>query len=305
MTAPHLDDEQLSLLLDGLEPEGRGHVHDEGCADCLARLEQLQAARDAVAAATVAPLTDDVLDRLVSTALAAPPDVAEVVPLTRRRRLAAPPPAWLLGAAAAIAVLAGVAGLVQSSRSDDGGSMASTVRNLETADAESSSPAAGGVAADAAVQAPMAAGDAFADPEVVSADLADQDDPDQLALALDGLTKTLSGTPTASAYSARAAAGGSAGAAEEGDETSAAASPPAPTTTAAADRAQCRGTADAIGGGRFSALLSTATLRWKGQPAEVLVYRLAEPSAPDEGGVTRQALVLSRPGCSLLADPRF
>jgi hypothetical protein len=81
--------------------------------------------------------------------------------------------------------------------------------------------------------------------------------------------------------------------------------PPAGAATAGGagppDRARCRADAERIGAGRFGVLLSTATLRWAGQPAEVLVFSLTEPA----GGFTRQALVLARPGCGLLADPRW
>jgi hypothetical protein len=47
VTDPHLDDEQLSLLLDGLEIDGRAHMEDEACTRCRDRLAALQGARDA------------------------------------------------------------------------------------------------------------------------------------------------------------------------------------------------------------------------------------------------------------------
>lgn len=296
MTEPHLDDEQLSLLLDGAAEDARAHV-DDGCAACGARLAALRSARDAVAAAVVPPLAGDVLDRLVAGALAAPP-VADVVPLSggRRRRLTTPPPAWLLGAAAGIAALVGVAGLVRAidvtSGGDDARSMAATVKNERTDSAargdELTSPAPAG--GSGAVAADTAAGAATVDPELVTADLADQSDPAELALALGGSAgTTLAARQTASTY----AASPSAAAAEERD-----AAPPGP--TAPPDRAQCRSVAEAGGGGRLAELLSTSTLRWKGQPAEVLVFRLVKPSA--EGSLARTAVVLSRPGCTRLAE---
>ena len=307
MTTPHLDDEQLSLLLDGIDPSGRAHVEDDACEVCGPRLDALRRARDAVASATVPPLPSEVLDRLVANALGAPDvaDVADVVPIAvvpSRRRLAAPPPAWLLGAAAAIAALAGVAGLLRTAGvGDDAGSSATL--SLDASE-ESAENAKGAVTADAAVGAGSTAG-APIDPAVVSADLADQDDPNELALTLDGLVTSQTAQATASPFSAARASGGSADADEAGGDDLAAteAAPPSPTTSAPADRARCLAQAEEIGAGRFQALLSTATLRWKGEPAEVLVYRLAEPSADPK--LTRQALVLSRPGCVLLADPRF
>jgi hypothetical protein len=302
VTDPHLDDEQLSLLLDGIEIDGRAHVEDDACTRCGDRLAALRAARDTVAAAVVAPLSADVLDRLVGAALDAS-EVAEVVPITaapRRRRLSTPPPAWLIGAAAALAALVGVAGLLRAvdvTSGDDAGSMAS-VANQDAArgDADAGKRAddqATALAADSgsAVSGPV-------DPEVVAADLADQDDPVALAQLLQAsplsgqATTTFSARSTASPPSADAAAESSAGGASA-----------APTSTAPVDRAQCRAQAEESGAGRYSALLSTATLRWKGQAAEVLVFRLVEPSS--DGSITRQALVLARPGCALLAKASF
>ena len=307
MTDPHLDDAQLSLLLDGLEVAGRAHV-EAGCATCGDRLAALRAARDAVAGATVAPLPADVLDRLVATALDATAAEAEVVPLgadrpRARQGWATPPPAWLVGAAAGIALLVGVAGVLRAasdlSGSGDDASLATMADGeRDTGTANRALPP--GAAADSAGTA--AAGATVAsDPELVVGDLADQDDPAVLARALEGLT--MKAVPTAGALSTTSefAARQAAPAADAASEESVTAPP---VTTIPPDRAQCRVQADAIGAGRFGALLSTATLRWKGQPAEVLVFRLAEPSSPD-APETRQALVLSRPGCELLADPRF
>lgn len=317
MTAPHLDDEQLSLLLDGqdVDPDGRAHVEDEGCAACGARLADLRAARDAVAAATVAPLPADLLDRLVATALDAPA-VADVVPLSsaRRRRLAAPPPAWLLGAVAGIALLVGVAGVfraVDISGSGDDSSLAS----LKATDSSAEESAEGAARRlPAAADTASAAGAPATDPEVVAGDLGDQDDPALLARAVDGLLAQ----PTVSGFAARATSGSAAeansesdgpvadedtaGAGTGGGAPSGATAPPA--STAPVDRARCRPQADAIGAGRFGALVSTVTVRWKGAPAEVLVFQLAQPPTPD-APETRQALVLARPGCALLAEARF
>ncbi|HVF31674.1 MAG TPA: hypothetical protein VM933_01445 [Acidimicrobiales bacterium] len=320
MTDPHLDDEQLSLLLDGLDVDGRAHVDaDAGgapCATCRRRLAALRAARAAVAGALVPPLPADVLDRLVTAALDAPPvSAADVVPLSsRRRRLTTPPPAWLIGAAAGIAVLVGVAGVfraVDLSGSGDGDDAGLAI----TAADEESAPTDGDVAGRELPAAGSAAvgGSAASDPEDVIGDLADVDDPAERALALDGLMPTPTADPlsTTQDFAAREAtptAGRTSGATADStteNDASAAASPAPPATTIAVARAQCRAQADAIGAGRFAALLSTATLRWRGTPAEVLVFRLAEPSSPDAAPETRQALVLSRPGCELLADPRF
>jgi hypothetical protein len=300
VTDPHLDDEQLSLLLDGVDVDGRAHVSEGGCPACAERLTALRAARDAVASAAVAPLPVDLLDRLVAAALDAPA-VAEIVPMTaapRRRRLSAPPPAWLIGAAAGVAALVGVAGLLRAvdvTSGDDAGSSMASLANDESS-ASDLDAAKGAAGATAGASRTDAAGPV--DPEVVSADLADQDDPAALAQVL--RATPLAGDLT-TAFAARDAA--SAPTADVAPAESSAGGASAPTSTAPGDRAQCRAQAEEIGAGRFAGLLSTATLRWKGQAAEVLVFRLIEPSA--DGSITRQALVLSRPACALLADPRF
>ena len=265
---------------------------------------RLRSARDEVAAATVAPLPVDVLDRLVSTALDAPP-VADVIPLTsaRRRRLSTPPPAWLLGAVAGIALLVGVAGVfraVDLSGSRDDSSIA-----LDGGDSASEESGEGAAARSVPTAGTAAAGGTFApDPELVAGDLGDQEDPTTLAAAVGGLLLQPT-TGAVSEFSAResAAAAPQADASTAANDSAAggasAAAPPA--STIPRDRAQCRAQGDTIGAGRFGALLSTATLRWKGEPAEVLVFELAQPPTPDSPA-SRQALVLARPGCRLLAE---
>ena len=302
--ARHLDDEVLSALLDG-EAAGAevdaGHLRD--CAACIARAGELRAARDLVAGATVPPLAPSVLDRLVGAALDAPPAVAPVVPLAaaRRRRVLAPPPAWLLGAAAGIAALAGVAGLLRSTGGmDDADGEAATVQ-LPSAEESAKDEGTGTI-----------------DPEVVQRDLGDIDDPEALAAAVlagdttmaFGAARATSGSAAeaqaqADASAEEGAGSGAEGAAEDQAVTAAPSVPPAAIASgsggSAVDRARCRADAERIGAGRLGALLSTSTLRWAGQPAEVLVFALTEPA----GGFSRQALVLARPGCGLLADPRF
>ena len=318
MTDSHLDDEQLSLLLDGVAVDDRAHVEGQfACPSCAGRLAALRAARDAVASAAVRPLSAEALDRIVRVALddaAAEADVVALAPARRRRRMTTPPPAWLIGAAAGIAVLVGVAGVLRVADTPTGGGDAGLAATAADEESTTADVDTGGQALPAAGTA-TAGGSAEVDPEVVLGDLADVDDAGELALALDGLTLTpaADAQSTTPAFAARESAtgGGASGgttAAPSADsaknDQSAAASPAPPATTIAVERAQCRARADAIGAGRFAALLSTATLRWRGTPAEVLVFRLAEPSAPD-APETRQALVLSRPGCELLADPRF
>jgi hypothetical protein len=305
---PHLDDEDLSALLDGEAGDRRALAHLSSCSSCAARRDALAAARDALRAASVAPLAGAVLDRLVATALEAPAEApaqvaagAPVRPIgrARTRRLTSPPPAWLLGAVASIAVLAGLAGLLRSGGGDD--------RSLTDAalPAEES-----GVSAEGAFDQRAVTNEAAAvDPELVTADLGDIADAASLTAALDASTthafaagrttagdggaadasEAAPGPPTTPPSSPSGAAGG-------GAATPAAGSAPTPGA-----RAQCRAEAEAAGGGRLGALQATAVLRWEGRMAEVLVFALAEPV----DGFSRQALVLARPGCALLADPRF
>jgi hypothetical protein len=300
---PHLDDEDLSALLDGEAGDGRAAAHLAACPSCSARRASLAGARDALRGATVAPLAGAVLDRLVATALEAPAEAvapastARVAPIGRGRgrRLSSPPPAWLVGAVASIAVLAGLAGLLRSGGgSDDDAGLSDVALRAEES---------GGDAFDQSTAENEAA--AAVDPELVTADLGDVADAASLTAALDA--------PDTQAFSAgRTVAGDATSAdADEAAEAAPTTGPAAPAgaggsaTAAGAPpdgaRAQCRAEAEAAGGGRLGPLQATAVLRWEGRPAEVLVFALAEPA----DGFSRQALVLARPGCALLADPRF
>jgi hypothetical protein len=272
VTAPHLDDTQLSSLLD----EGLDDDHLSSCRACDARLRALRSARDALASAAVAPLPAATLDEMVAQAIAALDEPVTTPAAARGSRR--PPPSWLLAAAAAIAVLTGVAGLVRMVSPN----VSSTDSATSAADDESE-----GLAAD--LQTKAESGGASFDPEVVGADLGEQSDPALLTAVLNQTDPTVA-VPAAS--SARAAG-------QKADEASPA-MPPAPTTTIV-DRARCRSAAERVGAGQLGVLQSTSLVRWKGSMAEVLVFTLAEPAA----GFTRQALVLRRPDCVLLADPRF
>ncbi len=311
MTAPHLVDEQLSALLD----EETAEPHLSSCASCSDRFDDLRAARRLLASVPP-PLAPDVLDGFIARALetldagagprATPP--VPTVDLRNRRSRLRPPPTWLISAAAAIAALAGVAGLL---RATDGDGTHGTITAL---DAETSTE--GGASAPA--QDSVASGGpapSAGDPELVSGDLGDQSDPAALAAILRGPTPggAAGGGRALSTPSDALADEDSAGRTTNKAESEAGADAPvvaAPTagaataatpSTAAQDRARCRAEAERIGAGRLGALISTSSVRWKGEAAEVLVFLLTEPA----GGVTRQALVLSRPACGLLADPRF
>ncbi len=280
MTDPHLDDAQLSSLLD----EDRVDDHLASCRACDARLRALRAARDALAGATVAPLLAATVDEMVARAIAALDESVTTPSAARSPRR--PPPSWLLAAAAAIAVLAGVAGLVRMVSPD------SSSNDLATSAADDGAEGRAGDL-EAKAESGLGAGSASTDPEIVGADLGDQSDPSALTAILDQTAPTAAVPAAATAKGARG----------EADEASPSVPPPAPTTTTTTviERARCRSAAERIGAGQLGMLQSTSLVRWKGSPAEVLVFTLAEPTE----GLTRQALVLRRPDCALLADPRF
>lgn len=286
----HLDDEQLCALLDE-GPDDDAHLR--ACPDCRGRLHALSLARDAVAAPVV-PLAPAVLDQLVASAVAAGgvsmATTDATVDLAARRRRLRPPAPWLVSAAAALVALVGVAGLLRATgpeRSGDAGLAARVQADRSAADE-------GAVAAESAMTAP------------VFADLGDLDDPAALVALLVGAPG--GGGDADDFAAARPTSGGRSGAAGTGGVT-ATTSGAGPTAGGAAKAAplaappapRCRADAERIGAGKLGAHLSTSTARWKGQPAEVLVFLLTEPA----NGVTRQALVLALPGCALLADPHF
>lgn len=305
MTAHHLDDEDLSAHLDG----DAAPPHLGSCAVCSDRLGALGAARDTVAAAGVDPLPRSAIDEMVARAMeaqpigslgsedpegAVPQPVAPSADLVARRGRRTPPPTWLITAAAAIAALAGIAGLLRATGSDSSStSLADGGGNGGLQSLESSGRDENG-SSDRVSGAPKVAG-AAVDPEVVQMDLGDQDDPVALTALVSDDRNSSAAAQTQTASPTRSESSDTAS-----DEESPA--PPSPTTTALrVDRARCRTEAERIGAGRFSRLVSTSTLRWKATPAEVLVFALTEPS----GGISRQAMVLARSNCALLADPRF
>lgn len=108
---PPLDDLDLSNLLDE-EASQEVAARLEGDHAGQARLDQLRAVRDLVAGAEVEPLSGDVVDDLISTALDAADDgssarpehgLAEVVPVPLSRRRGGVPP-WVVAAVVVVMV---------------------------------------------------------------------------------------------------------------------------------------------------------------------------------------------------------
>lgn len=283
MSHPHLDDVQLSADLDGLVLDEPGSAHLAGCSACSRRRGELAAAASAVAAppAAVDPALVDVLvGRAAAQATAGAAQRAPLDMKRDRRRLVLPPRGWIVAAAAALAGLVGLTGLLQAT--SPGG------------DQSSATKLAGGPGGSPASSDDELAGGTSLDAERVTVDLGYHEDPAQLVAALVASAGLSRSSPTRRGVEADPPAGEAAPAREVD---SAAESRP----EAGEDRARCASEARRIGAGRLGGHLSTAALVWKGEPAEVLVFELAEPSH----GPSRQALVMRRAGCGLLADPRF
>jgi hypothetical protein len=102
----HLDDDQLTALLDGEGAEA-DRAHLAGCDRCGERAGALRAAA-ALVAAPPAPPPEGARDAAVAAALAAADRPVVSIPRPARRR----PPAWLLPAAAVVALVALVAVVV-------------------------------------------------------------------------------------------------------------------------------------------------------------------------------------------------
>lgn len=115
---PPLSDDDLSAVLDGLADET---LAARARSEAAPRLAALAAARSTLAAATVAPLADDVVDRLVTTALrggselADPPGTPDPIPSIAPVHPSAPTrsgrrvPTWLVAAAVVVMMSVGVA----------------------------------------------------------------------------------------------------------------------------------------------------------------------------------------------------
>jgi hypothetical protein len=291
-SSPHFDDERLSWALD--EHDDAVAAHLAGCAVCRARSDALAEA-SAFAASPVAPLDPVLLDALIATAVAeadraSEPGMAPVVALASHRRgRLHPPPVWLVGAAAALVLLAGIGSTLRRS-SSTGDNLTSTAQSRSQAPASAPADAAGDTSAgqDYAAGAPEYLGsDQFV------GDLGEQAEPKGLAAAVNSTPRHL----VAGASSGVTPLAGGVAAKKPGPTTTSSTT----TTTWPANRPRCEAAARSIGAGNLGPLDSAWTARWKGTDAEVLVFVLAAPA----GKVTRQAMVLRRPDCALLADPRF
>lgn len=276
MTMPeaHLDDEQLSALVD----RDADDEHVRGCAACRARLEALTAAV-ALVGAPVAPLAADLVDRMVALAVDEADQAARIVPIdsSERRRRWTPSPALLVGVAAVLVLLLAVPALMGGA---DGSRTASQTAAGGSAEesAESDSLAAdagAGAGTDESVTREAAGGSAaIAAPTGdvatrAAATLAFETEAD----LLDHLIAVLSTTPPP----------------EGADDTT-----PEPPSS-------CESQARQVGGSRLGGRTYVDAIRWRSIDAEVHVFDLTEPV----DGAARQVYVMATRDCRVLAEPRF
>ena len=275
MAEPHLDDEQISALLDASGADDE-QAHVAGCDECASRLDQLEYAKGLVAAAP-APLAADVVDDLVARALTEAGTVDALAPVVRlddrRRRPAALN--WIAAVAAVLVVLLAVPALMTSGDGNDAAETASeetgagddtsSDRAALTDSAESSTglaaPAPATASAEGSADTKAAGGETA---QFASANLGPVDSPEDLVRHLLGILST-------------------------GEQRS------------ATEETDCSSVARGVGGERLGSLVYVSGVVWQGRDAEVVVFMLTEPM-PD---ATRQAYVMARAGCAVLAEPRF
>ncbi|PLS76577.1 MAG: hypothetical protein CYG61_01305 [Actinobacteria bacterium] len=288
MTVPHLDDEQLSAHLDG-EAGADAATHLRSCPQCESRLARLEVVSSRLRGPVPLP-PDEVREAALVAAReawaagragGAAGRGADVVALDGRRRL----PRWALPLAAAAAALL-VAVPVLSSLGDGN----------ERAETTATADNGGSAGRDSGEVAGTDGGD-----------LGEQSDPAALGLAIRGALPGAASEEALAAPPPPGLAGGESpqdGAAPEGA---------VPTTPQVASRAMtgtttraagkpfvdppCAATARATYGRGLGPLVYAARLRWQGEPAVVLAYRLAEAGA---AGLDYRVLVMARDGCRLL-----
>lgn len=275
MSSPHPDDERLSAHLDG--EAGGEDAHLEGCAQCRARLSELRSVADRVAELPSPPSPTD-RERGVAAALGAAAVTSRAtVPLPRSRRWAMP-----VGMAAAVVAVALVAGLV----------VATVGRDAPSSDraALESTPPPRPAASDRAA--------------AHGGDLGEQSDENALRHLVEA---GLAGRAAAFAGDAPGnddAAGAPAGQTAPTAGTASRGATPAAAPPADADP-PCSGSARAgLGQLGLGPLVYTASLRWKGEPAVVLVYE-ARPGPARPGRLGHQVVVMDQATCRLLVAQRL
>ena len=276
MPDAHLDDEQLSALVD----RDADDEHVRACAACRGRLEALTAAA-ALVGAPVAPLSADLVDRMVARAVDDADQATRIVPIEsfERRRRWSPSPAILGAVAAVLVLLLGVPivfGGGGSSRIDSQTAAGDASEEATEAEADSLAADSGeGTAADESLTREAAGGTAS-----VAAPTGDLDARAQATLAfeteadlVDHLIAVLSTTPPA----------------EGSDDTT-----PEPPSS-------CESAARQVGGSRLGGRTYVGAIQWRSIDAEVHVFDLTEPV----GGASRQGYVMASRDCRVLAEPRF
>lgn len=288
MPGPHLSDDQLSALLDGDEdaagPASGEHVRD--CPACAARLDRFRAVASAIAA-PVAPLPAETVDALVAGALAPGSSRRGAIPsigaARARRNRWVPSTAALATVAAVLVLLLGLplvlGGLGDAGDRDSEAAMETTGDDTATASGRSAAGGAGpeplAAGTTAAMGSDTAAGTASGAPAVLGA-IATEDD--LVGRLIAAMSTTRGDADTA------------------GGEEPAAGGPAAPPVAFS-----CADQASSVGGTRLGGSIYAASLTWRDIDAEVHVFLLTEPV----DGLTRQAYVMARADCRVLAEPRF
>jgi hypothetical protein len=269
VTTDHLTDDGLSAALDGASTDDE-RAHLAACGTCQAALGRLQHAAQAVAAPPPAPaadVRDAAIARAIDTAGGAP---GRVVTMRRYR------PGLLAAAAVLVLVLASVPFLIADRRQDDAQTTAAGAR--EKASGE------------------LRASDVFVGP---GDDLGEVNDEAALRQVLTGRL-TVSDSAFASGGSAGAAGGPDAGSSTDGAAPAEAIpAPESPIRQSGAPPVDCSAEARDGGGGR-GALVYVARLRFKGTPAQVLVFE-----APSDESLAYRALVMAEANCQLLVFQSF
>ena len=291
MPDAHLDDEQLSALLDRDDPDlAAFEDHVGACAACRARLDRLETVAAAVAT-PVPPLRPSVLDGMLDRAIDSAAPEAPAAPVLgrerfERRRRRAPSAAVLTAVAAVLVFLLAIPALIGSMGGGGGDAdMASGVAEESAdlqSDAETEAMSSGG---DGLAQGTVGgsgsddAGTSIAAPATAdfatrAATIRSFENEDDLVRTLISDLSTTGATPTGS---------------EGYDDTT----PDSPSA--------CEAAAREVGGSRLGGRTYLTNILWRSEPAEVLVFELTEPV----DGAARQAYVMAREGCRLLAEPRF
>ena len=269
MPSDHLDDERVSAALDGDTPREVA-VHLAACLTCRERLDAFARVRTLVSSPE-RPLGEDHVDRLVSRAIAEgtarpAPAVVDLAARRAERRPLLLRGGWVAAAAAVFALLVGVPALLDRESGDDDAATTAAPAGGDRSSAESAGDEEGASNGATSVERSMAA-------------------------------------PTAGVATDSAATGAPAppiGAFDEPGPLVAALRSELAALTTRTPQAQCEAPARSHRAD-LGALVTTATLEWRGQPAVALVFANERTSRDDD----YDAVVTTPGDCVLLVSLQF